>query len=184
MRSLACVLLIACGSPSVNGPRNAPGPIVGEAPPTSDTEATAPPQPDPELAHLARPEKAKPAPVPVVTSSPAPVAPPPTNGAHVTLGELHLRFPSPGAKELVERTQNQFLACYAKEQADVPSLAGKITVEFTIDLDGKVRKVKTSAGVTLTVGQCVGDAIRGLSFFKPTNPNDASIALEFSPTRS
>jgi hypothetical protein len=186
MRSLACVLLFACGSPSVNGPRNAPGPIPGEAPPTSSTEATAPPQPDPQLAHPARPEHQAAPPLPVVTSDPAPPLPPTTTSpANVTFGELQLAggtIDREGVKRAIEHDRARIRACYANEQAEVPSLAGKITAKWTIELDGTVKQVSTSAGITLTVSQCVGDTIRAIHFPKPARAATATLVFAFAPT--
>lgn len=185
MRSLACVLLIACGSPSVNGPRNAPGPIPGEAPPTSNTEATAPPQPDPELAHPARPEKQTAAPLPIVTrDATPPLAPATASSAIVTFGELQIAggtIDREGATRAIDHDRERIRSCYASEQAEVPSLAGKITAQWTIELDGTVKKVKTSAGITLTVSQCVGDAVRAIRFPKPNRAANATLVFEFAP---
>lgn len=191
MRSLACGLLIACGSPSVNGPRNAPGPIPGEAPPTSATEATAPPQPDPELAHPARPETQRAASVPIVVQDPPPARlgtrgdrPAPVAGPHLVVGDLALAGGALDpriAQRYLDGAYDQLLACYTREQADVPSLAGKITARWTIELDGSVHAIKTSPGVTMTVGQCVGDVLRAIHF--PSSPTaiKATLVLDFEP---
>jgi hypothetical protein len=191
MRSLACGLLIACGSPSVNGPRNAPGPIPGEAPPTSATEATAPPQPDPELAHPARPETQRAASVPVVTQDLAPARlatpgerPAPIAGPHLVIGDLALAggtLEPQVAQRYLDGAYDALLACYTREQADVPSLAGKITARWTIERDGSVRAITASPGVTLTVGQCVGDVLRALHFPSSATAVKATVVLDFEP---
>ncbi len=157
--------------------------MTAEAPPTSDTEATAPPQPEPQLANLARPEKVAPAPVPVVTSEPAP--PPANSSARVTLGEVQLSggtIDRDSVKQALELTANQVRTCYAREVADAPTLSGRITATWTIERDGSAKKVKASAGVTQTVSGCVGDAIRGTQFAKPEKGTiTASLAFDFAP---
>ena len=130
---------------------------------------------------------------PVATAGPAPTPPP--EGApekeyvsgDVTVTELagaknDATKPSPAAaakassalapdtiRRVVRNANAKFLACYQAALQKNPTLAGRVTVKFTIDKNGAPKAV-TVAGGDLTdksVGQCLTKAVASLTFPQP-----------------
>jgi hypothetical protein len=168
------LLLAACATP---GKRNTPeGPQTAEAPPTSDTEATAPPQPAPELAHPATPEakiaQGAPAPPPEPQQ---PLTPPAgkAGAPTITKGKVEVSGAGKLDSDVVTRYLNKnaanFQLCYEKPLLGDPSIAGKITLVFDIDVTGKVTTAKTTGNMNAEVEKCIVDVVSRISFPKPKN---------------
>jgi TonB family protein len=69
-------------------------------------------------------------------------------------------------------------ACYERELKSDPSLAGRITVQFTIEERGNVTGVSVSENTIGNdeVGQCVARAVQGFRF----NPGPEGSSVAFS----
>lgn len=69
-------------------------------------------------------------------------------------------------------------ACYERELKRNPSLAGKVTIQFTIEERGTVSGVKVTDNTTgdAAVGQCVANAIQRFRF----NPGPEGGNVTFS----
>jgi len=174
MRLIWFVALAACASAGKRADTPA-GPPIGEAPPTSDTEATAPPQPAPELAHPATPEArvAQGEPTPVLIQ-PASLAPPPgkLGAPTITKGKVEVSGAGKLGGDVVTRYLNKnaanFQLCYEKPLLGNPAIAGSITLVFDVDLDGKVGNAKTTGNMNDEVEKCVVGVASKISFPKPT----------------
>ncbi len=76
-------------------------------------------------------------------------------------------------REAVAKVINQHLnevqACYERALLTTPGLAGKIALEWTIDMDGRVSdyKLKTSSFKTPDVPNCILAKLRGWIFPQP-----------------
>jgi hypothetical protein len=166
------VAMMACATP---GKRNTPeGPQTAEAPPTSDTEATAPPQPAPELAHPATPEakaiQGEPAPQQPATE---PLTPPPGKAGSptITKGKVEVSGAGKLDGDVVTRYLNKnaanFQLCYEKPLLGNPSIAGQITLVFDIDTTGKVTSAKTTGNMNDEVEKCAVGVVSRISFPAP-----------------
>jgi hypothetical protein len=71
-------------------------------------------------------------------------------------------------RRYVKRNIQKIQYCYEKELLAKPTLAGTVTVDFTIGSDGKVVKSK-GAGIPV-VADCVAHVIQGIEFPKPKSP--------------
>ncbi|MFO0643881.1 MAG: AgmX/PglI C-terminal domain-containing protein [Polyangiaceae bacterium] len=72
-------------------------------------------------------------------------------------------------RRVVRNANAKFLACYQAALQKNPTLAGRVTVKFTIDKNGAPKAV-TVAGGDLTdksVGQCLTKAVASLTFPQP-----------------
>jgi hypothetical protein len=153
------------------------GPPIGEAPPTSDTEATAPPQPAPELAHPATPEarvaEGEPGPPPVETAALTPLTPPPgkAGAPTITKGKVEVSGAGKLDGDVVTRYLNKnaanFQLCYEKPLLGNPAIAGSITLVFDVDVTGKVTSAKTTGNMNDDVEKCVAGVASRISFPKP-----------------
>jgi hypothetical protein len=160
-------------------------------------EATAPPQPAPELAHPQPPEsKPAEAPVPVVIAKGGD----PEDGGEiagggaigigsigtvgagrgggqrnenpaVTIGQVKMAGDGTldGAivRRYLRRNQTKFLYCYEKELRSNPALAGSTQLAFTITGDGAVSGAHGSSGIASNVEQCVLTVMAQIEFPKP-----------------
>ena len=184
--ALLALLLIPLGCGGAPGKSATPaGPPPPAAPPATDTEATARPQPTPEGSAPVVPEKGiraenhGPDPVPVVlASNPTPnhpavvtaAAPPDKVGAPLMKrGTVEVRGEGYDVAT-VTRTLNKatasLLLCYQSSATTNPNIAGSTTLTFKIDSDGKVSNADTSGGVDRQVEQCISGVAMGLVFPK------------------
>jgi hypothetical protein len=172
------LVVIACAEP---GKKNTPeGPQIAEAPPTSDTEATAPPQPAPELGHPASPEAktaqgAPPPRDPPTTPVDQVPTPPPGKAGAPTIGKGKIEVAGPGKldPEVVTRYLNKNSAnlqgCYEKALLGNPAIEGDITLVFDIDANGAVTNAKTMGNMNDVVEKCVIATAQRIVFPKPAN---------------
>jgi hypothetical protein len=173
MRFIWFVALASCAEAGKRADTPA-GPPIGEAPPTSGTEATAPPQPAPELAHPATPEarvaEGEPGPPPVATASLTP--PPGKLGAPtITKGKVEVSGAGKLDSDVVTRYLNKnaanFQLCYEKPLLGNPAIAGSITLVFDVDVTGNVANAKTTGNMNDEVEKCVSGVASRISFPKP-----------------
>jgi hypothetical protein len=85
---------------------------------------------------------------------------------------------------IVRQRFGRFRSCYATAVATRKNVAGRITLELSIERDGKLTGVK-NAGSTLndaTAVRCVVDATTDLEFPKTDASTVARQTLEFSPS--
>ena len=172
------LFVIACAEP---GKRNTPaGPAIAEAPPTSDTDATAPPQPAPELGHPASPEAktAQGAPPPRdPPTTPVDQAPSPPAGRvgspTISKGKIEIAGPGKLETEVVTRYLNKnsanFQSCYEKALLGNPAIEGQITLVFDVDASGAVTNAKTLGNMNDGVEKCVIATAQRIAFPKPSN---------------
>jgi hypothetical protein len=73
--------------------------------------------------------------------------------------------------------------CYEKELLSTPKLAGKITITFTIEPDGRVSSA-SAAGLTEAVGACVVGVLKKLRFPGDTGTMIVSYPFKFRPAGS
>lgn len=108
----------------------------------------------------------------------------PPKKSPVTLGTAKVRgdLDPTIVRRYVMRYQNRLGFCYEKEQLATPTLAGKLTVDFTIGADGKV-STATAKGVHANLETCVANAIKAIEFPKPKTPGDVTVSypLTFKP---
>lgn len=87
-------------------------------------------------------------------------------------------------RRVVRNANAKFLACYQAALQKNPTLAGRVTVKFTIDKNGAPKAV-TVAGGDLTdksVGQCLTKAVASLTFPQPDRGEVlVSYPFAFSP---
>jgi hypothetical protein len=67
----------------------------------------------------------------------------------------------------LEGKSSVFEACYTRELATKPTLAGTVSTQFFITPNGTVGSANAS-GVDPAVANCIADAIKSLEFTKPT----------------
>jgi hypothetical protein len=171
MRLIWFVALASCAEAGKRADTPA-GPPIGEAPPTSDTEATAPPQPAPELAHPATPEarvaEGEPGPPPIATVL---LTPPPGKLGAPTITKGKVEVSGAGKLDVVTRYLNKnaanFQLCYEKPLLGNPAISGSITLVFDVDVTGKVGSAKTTGNMNDEVEKCVADVASRISFPKP-----------------
>ncbi|MDX2089263.1 MAG: AgmX/PglI C-terminal domain-containing protein [Kofleriaceae bacterium] len=77
---------------------------------------------------------------------------------------------------------NRFRFCYDQELQASPRLAGTLTLDFTINADGKVAAA-AGKGVHADVEACVTSAVKTITFPKPTTPTDVTVSypITFRP---
>jgi len=174
------------------------GPPPPAAPPATDTEATARPQPGPEGTAPVVPEKGiraephGPEPLPVVLAS----NPTPNHPATVSAAAPPEKVGAPLMKRgtvavngrgldvaTVTRTLNKstasFLLCYQSSATANPNIAGTTTLTFDVDRDGRVTNADTSGGLDREVEQCLVQVATGIAFPKSGNAK-VSYPLTFS----
>jgi hypothetical protein len=178
------VIPMGCGGSPIK-PATPAGPPPGEAPPATNTEATARPQPEAPGTAPVTPEKGGPtgslgpAPLPIVLAS----NPSPSSPAQVTAAAPTQKVGAPlmkrGTVEVagsgidvatVTRYLNKatasFLLCYQSSATANPNIAGTTTLTFKIDHDGKVSAADTSGGLDREVEQCLVGVVNGIAFPK------------------
>jgi hypothetical protein len=81
---------------------------------------------------------------------------------------------------VVNEHSNQLSACYEKVLLQDPGLAGKITLDWTVKLDGLVKDVRVASSTLSNpkVAVCVVDAVKGWKFPKPVG-GEALISYPF-----
>lgn len=84
-------------------------------------------------------------------------------------------------EEVVDKHKGDVSDCYATAKEAKADLAGKLTLDFTIDGTGKVSEVKVDPASTLKddgVNACVSDKAKGWSF--PKTRDGQSMTLPYS----
>ena len=149
MRRIVLVLMVVGCAEAGKRADTPAGPQIAEAPPTSGTEATAPPQPAPELAHPASPEskttRDDPPTKAQLASSPAPQPPAGKPGSPtITKGKIEVAGGGKADTDMVTRYLNKnaanFQLCYEKPLLGNPAIEGQVTLVFDVDATGKVSK--------------------------------------------
>jgi hypothetical protein len=81
---------------------------------------------------------------------------------------------------VVNEHSNQLIACYEKVLIQDPGLAGKITLDWTVKLDGMVKDVRVASSTLSNpkVAVCVVDAVKGWKFPQPSG-GEALISYPF-----
>jgi pSer/pThr/pTyr-binding forkhead associated (FHA) protein len=81
---------------------------------------------------------------------------------------------------VVNEHSNQLIACYEKVLITDPGLAGKITLDWTVKMDGLVKDVRVASSTLSNpkVAVCVVDAVKGWKFPKPVG-GEALISYPF-----
>ena len=98
-----------------------------------------------------------------------------TSGAKVT-GSLSRE----DVTRVVNEHSGQLSACYEKVLLSDPGLAGKITLDWTVKMDGLVKDVRVASSTLSNpkVAVCVVDAVKGWKFPKPVG-GEALISYPF-----
>ena len=84
-------------------------------------------------------------------------------------------------EEIVDKHKSDVSDCYATAKEAKPELAGKLSLDFTIDGTGKVSEVKVDPASTLKddgVNACVSDKAKSWSF--PKTRDGQSMTLPYS----
>lgn len=81
-------------------------------------------------------------------------------------------------RRVIRRALPRLRYCYEKELLADPSLAGTVTVRFTITADGRVTKSR-AAGINHTVAGCAASAVAGLTFPAPTGGGELNVSYPF-----
>ncbi len=81
---------------------------------------------------------------------------------------------------VVNEHSNQLIACYEKVLIQDPGLAGKITLDWTVKMDGLVKDVRVASSTLSNpkVAVCVVDAVKGWKFPNPVG-GEALISYPF-----
>ncbi|HEY0254378.1 MAG TPA: AgmX/PglI C-terminal domain-containing protein [Kofleriaceae bacterium] len=82
-------------------------------------------------------------------------------------------------RRYIKRSIPKFQACYTKQLAAKPKLAGTVKTQFFIDPTGKVTTVKAS-GLDPTVASCIGDVIKTIEFPKPKGGGGVQVNYPFT----
>lgn len=72
-------------------------------------------------------------------------------------------------RRYLQRNLRRIVACYKRQLASDPSLAGALTVEFSINERGELDQVAVTKGLQADVDACVAGVIRSIEFPKPAN---------------
>ncbi len=114
------------------------------------------------------------------TAATAPAAPPSPASA-LGDGTISGELDEPAVHRIMKVNLPQFRACYDKQRAKKPALAGTVTAKFMIGATGAVTKA-TASGIDKTVEECVATAIKSFSFPQPKSGEvQASFPLRFAP---
>ncbi|MBS1123248.1 MAG: domain containing protein, partial [Deltaproteobacteria bacterium] len=81
-------------------------------------------------------------------------------------------------RRLIRRNLQKIQYCYEKELVSKPTLAGTVTVKFTINPDGVVVSA-TGSGMT-NVDSCVATVVQGISFPKPNGGGAVVVSYPFT----
>jgi len=116
--------------------------------------------------------------------TPEPVAAPPKKAAKSSSsGSSNSDAPGLDAGQIrtpIKRSMGQVRACYERELKKNPGLAGKISMAFTIGVDGKVRSARAAKNTTGSMGlaRCVTSRVKTWVF--PTAPGSTDVEYPFS----
>jgi TonB family protein len=85
-------------------------------------------------------------------------------------------------RRIVRRNIHELFACYEPALARRRHLAGKLTIEFTIDASGNVRAValRRSTARDAEVAGCFEAAIRGWQFPRPLDGQKVIVSQRFT----
>jgi len=189
MALVACVVLAACAHEKGQGAEepapavaaeeaSAPGEATSaggeaaagteETPPPGEASASAPPEGD----------------GPPADEGALPRTQPPS-GPEVTLGEQQATGSL--GKNIIRRYIRRELAriryCYEKELVKDAALAGTVTAEFTIAVDGKVSHAAASGMNNVAVESCIADVVRGIQFPAPQGGGVVKVVYPFRLTQ-
>jgi hypothetical protein len=170
MKTRAALLLVAmaaaCGAPD----RVSREPTVGPTPaPNAEPPDAASPTPAGTGESASPPTGAEPSPTD-------------TSGS-VLIGEIAAPKafnPAPTLAGLVP----DFLTCYRKVRATVPSLRGKLKLRVVVSEAGATQNVAAEAGGSANnpaMVSCLGDALKGATFPKPAGTAIIIVPLVFRP---
>jgi hypothetical protein len=81
-------------------------------------------------------------------------------------------------RRYIRRNTNKIAYCYERALIDKPSLAGSVTVTFTITADGKVTDAKATG--LAGVAACVACVISAIEFPKPNNEASVGVTYPFT----
>jgi hypothetical protein len=81
-------------------------------------------------------------------------------------------------RRYIKRNFAKITYCYEKQLLASPGVAGKITVEFTIEPSGKV-SASTASGFDAEVGRCVAGVIEDIEFPKPKSGGTVHVVYPF-----
>lgn len=96
-------------------------------------------------------------------------------------GKVRGKLDASAIRTTIESKSERLLACYESALAEDSELAGTVSVAFTINRRGKVRKA-SAAGVTEEVARCVLATFRTMRFARPGRGKvTAQYAVKFSP---
>jgi hypothetical protein len=88
--------------------------------------------------------------------------------------------------ELAQRTirehRGELLRCYTDRARRYPSLAGRVTVEFRIDAEGRARGIRTQ-GFDAVIDRCLCERIAKLQFEKRAFDASVTVPLTFAGSR-
>ncbi len=102
---------------------------------------------------------------------------------HITIGPPVTRGGVAAAEVRARLAENtiRLTYCYEKWLLAEPSLAGTVTLTFTIAPTGAVTAASTE-GVSREVGACMAEAVRGIAFPRSRRPSDVTVAIDTAPT--
>ena len=79
-------------------------------------------------------------------------------------------------RRYIKRNYQKLLYCYEKELLAKPTLAGTITAQFTIGVDGLVSSSTASGLANANVEACVAGVIQAIEFPKPKNQSTVVVS--------
>jgi hypothetical protein len=169
----------AADSPAVQGPGQ---------PPMPRSEATAGPAAPPELggnnAPVPAPDTAKEYVSGDVTVTEQDGASPAKKPSPTAAAKASSALAPDTIRRVVRNANSKFLACYQAGLQKNPTLAGRVTVKFTIDKNGAPKAVTVAGGdlSDKSVGQCLTKAVSSLTFPQPDRGEVVvSYPFAFSP---
>jgi len=145
---------------------------------------TAQPAPPPPAQQAPAVEPEQPAPVATVTEDDAVAAGTSSlaAGPQVAIGDPKSAGDLDKAviRRYVRRNIQKIRACYEAELANVPKLAGTLTVQFVIGRDGKVISANPSGLGNWNVENCVAEVIQKIEFPKPRGGGSIQVSYPFT----
>ena len=105
-----------------------------------------------------------------------PAVAPTKAGGKVVVGTV-AKTAGPGALDVaavthvLRRRRSAFRACYERRLADVPRLAGKVAVRFTLGVNGRVTRIRVASNTTgdSNVASCMTRKLKAWRFSPPQN---------------
>jgi outer membrane biosynthesis protein TonB len=83
-------------------------------------------------------------------------------------------------RRVIRRSMPKIKLCYEASLEKSPNLAGKVVVDFTIGLDGKVTNSEATSGIQSGMDSCVAQSIARLYFPAPQGDTEVRVVYPFT----